>query len=109
LNCFDRLFWTTLRRIWSRWTDVLVLVKPETVVGWHRAGFRLHWRWWPGLGGGRPETTAAILALICRLAQETTTIAGQVRAAREPPDAAALWGDGAAGPRGTPALPAPIG
>jgi hypothetical protein len=33
LNAMDRLFWTTLRRFWSRWTDVLVIVKPETVVG----------------------------------------------------------------------------
>ena len=36
----DLTFWTTLRRIFSRWADVLVIVKPETVVGWHRAGFR---------------------------------------------------------------------
>src|SRR3982751_4674947 len=33
LNSWDRLFWTTLRQCWSRWPDVLVLVKPETVVG----------------------------------------------------------------------------
>ena len=32
LNVCDRLFWTTLRRFWSRWPDVLVIVKPETVV-----------------------------------------------------------------------------
>ena len=38
LNTFDRLFWTTLRRLWSRWADVLVIAKSETVVGWHRAG-----------------------------------------------------------------------
>jgi putative transposase len=38
LNYWDRVFWTTLRQCWSRWTDVLVLVKPDTVVGWHRAG-----------------------------------------------------------------------
>jgi hypothetical protein len=31
-----------VRRIWSRWADVLVIVKPETVVGWHRTGFRLY-------------------------------------------------------------------
>ena len=43
LNSLDRLFWATLRRIWCRWTDVLVIVKPETVVGWHRARFRLYW------------------------------------------------------------------
>lgn len=44
LNSLDRFFWMTLRRFWSRWTDVLVIVKPETVIGWHRAGFRLYWR-----------------------------------------------------------------
>jgi hypothetical protein len=33
----DRWFWITLRRLWSRWLDVLVFVKPETVVRWHRA------------------------------------------------------------------------
>jgi len=41
----DRAFWLVLSRLWSRWADVLVLVKPETVVRWHRAGFRLWWRW----------------------------------------------------------------
>jgi len=45
LNRLDRLFWTTLRQLWPRWTDVLVLVKPDTVIGWHRPGFRLYWRW----------------------------------------------------------------
>ena len=57
LNSFDRLFWTTLRRMWSRWADVLIIVKPETVAGWHRAWFRLDWKWrsWPH--GGRPKIT----------------------------------------------------
>ena len=45
LNSLDRLFWTTLRAVWCRWADVLDIVKPETVIGWHRAGFRLYWRW----------------------------------------------------------------
>ncbi len=44
LNNLDRLFWTALRLYWPRWSDVLAIVKPETVVGWHRAGFRLYWR-----------------------------------------------------------------
>src|ERR1700688_4790612 len=30
--------------VWARWTDGLIIVKPDTVVGWHRAGFRLYWR-----------------------------------------------------------------
>jgi len=41
----DRAFWLLLSRIWSRWADALILVKPDTVVRWHRAGFRLFWRW----------------------------------------------------------------
>src|SRR5882724_11168992 len=35
LNSLDRLFWTTLRCSWPRWSDVLVIVKPETMIGWH--------------------------------------------------------------------------
>jgi hypothetical protein len=64
LNPLDRLFWTALRRIWWRWAEVLVVVKPQTVVGWHRAGFRLFWRWRSGARGGRPKSTAEIRALI---------------------------------------------
>jgi transposase InsO family protein len=41
----DRVFWLVLSRLWSRWAEVLVVVKPDTVVRWHRAGFRLLWRW----------------------------------------------------------------
>ena len=70
LNSWDRLFWTTLRRCWSRWPDVLVLVKPDTVIGWHRAGFRLYWRWRSRPRGGRPKITEDIRALMQRLAQE---------------------------------------
>ena len=41
LRPLDRLFWIGLRRLWPRWTDLLVIAKPQTVVRWHRAGFRL--------------------------------------------------------------------
>ena len=70
LNRLDRLFWTTLRRLWPRWADVLVIVKPETVVGWHRAGFRLYWRWRSRPRGGRPKITEEIRVLIRRMAEE---------------------------------------
>lgn len=60
LNSLDRLFWTTLPHFWSRWADVLVIVKPETVIGWHRTGFRLYWRWRSRPRGGRPKITAEI-------------------------------------------------
>jgi hypothetical protein len=64
----DRLFWTTLCRYWSRWKDVLIIVMPDTVTGWHRAGFRLYWRWRSRPRGGRPKITDEIRSLIQRLA-----------------------------------------
>lgn len=70
VNSLDRLFWTALRHFWSRWAEVLVIAKPETVVGWHRAGFRLYWRWRSRPRGGRPKITAEIRALIYRIAKE---------------------------------------
>jgi putative transposase len=72
LNGFDRLFWTTLRHVWPRWSDVLLIVKAETVVGWHRAGFRFFWRWRSCQRGGRPKVTAEIRSLIVRMAQENS-------------------------------------
>ena len=45
LGAFDKLFWVLLRRVWSGWKRSLILVTPETVVHWHRAGFRQYWRW----------------------------------------------------------------
>jgi transposase InsO family protein len=56
--------------VWSRWADVLVIVKSETVVGWHRAGFRLYWRWRSRPRGGRPKIIGEIRVLIRRLAEE---------------------------------------
>ena len=43
LSPLDRLFWVLARRFWSAWKQALLLVTPETVVRWHRAGFRLYW------------------------------------------------------------------
>src|ERR1019366_3224177 len=44
MRAFDKVFWVLARRYWSGWKQALILVSPETVVGWHRAGFRLYWR-----------------------------------------------------------------
>ncbi|MCK4412546.1 MAG: integrase core domain-containing protein [Candidatus Eisenbacteria sp.] len=44
LRASDRAFWVALHRLWPDWTRPLVIVKPETVIGWHRKGFRLFWR-----------------------------------------------------------------
>ena len=45
LRFADRMFWLLARRFWSEWKQALIIVTPETVVRWHRAGFRMYWRW----------------------------------------------------------------
>ena len=41
----DKLFWVMLQRLWPGWIRALVLIQPNTVVRWHRAGFKLYWAW----------------------------------------------------------------
>src|SRR5438445_13067754 len=45
LFTIDRLLWVWLHRLWPRCLDTMMLVKPATVIQWHRQGFRLYWRW----------------------------------------------------------------
>src|SRR5881394_678502 len=45
LTSADRLLWAWLCEAWSDWRSALVIVKPETVIGWHRKGFRVFWTW----------------------------------------------------------------
>src|SRR5215471_9759340 len=45
MGAVDRIFWVFARRFWGAWKQSLVLVNPERVVGWHRAGFRRYWSW----------------------------------------------------------------
>lgn len=69
----DRVFWVCLSRLWSGWRSCLMIVKPETVIHWHREGFKLYWRWKSRKKLGRPETDAGIRALIRRMARENPT------------------------------------
>ena len=41
----DRLVWIALSQLWQDWRSILVIVKPETVIKWHRQGFKYYWRW----------------------------------------------------------------
>lgn len=71
LRPLDRLFWVFLSRLWPRWKDALVIVSPETVIGWHRQGFRLFWKWKSCRGKpGRPRTSKEIRELIQRMSRE---------------------------------------
>jgi putative transposase len=72
LSPWDRLFWLGLRRWWSRWASVLVVVKPETVVRWHRASFHWYWRFL-SRRRGRPRITPEVRQLIHSMAAQNPT------------------------------------
>src|SRR3984893_14262141 len=61
---FDRLVFTSLYRIAPGVLNALVIVKPETVIRWHRAGFRAYWRWKSRQRSGRPKVPLEIRQLI---------------------------------------------
>ncbi len=69
----DRIFWAWLSRLWPDWNTVLVIVKPETVIRWHRQGFRLYWRWKSRKKNGRPSVELEIRKLIRRMSRENPT------------------------------------
>ncbi|MCP4976084.1 MAG: integrase, partial [Maribacter sp.] len=75
----DRLFWIILYLFWNNWQESLIVLKPETVVGWHKKGFRLFWEW-----KGRSKSTGPP-----RINQEMTGVISSVTVAKP------LWG----GPR----------
>jgi hypothetical protein len=60
----DRLVFAELYRLAPGVFDALQLLKPETVIRWHRAGFRAYWRWKSRRRGGRPSTADGIRQLI---------------------------------------------
>jgi hypothetical protein len=61
---FDRLIFAGLYRIAPRIVNALVIIEPETVIRWHRTGFRLFWRWKSRARGGRPKVALEIRQLI---------------------------------------------
>ena len=70
LRPVDRVFWALLSRYWSGWKESLALVKPATVVAWHRRGFKLFWRWKSRKRGpGRPRISAELRKLIIEMAK----------------------------------------
>ena len=85
LFAIDRLLWIWLYRIWPRCLDAMVLVKPTTVVQWHREGFRLFWRW--RSKSGRPSVDREIRALIRQMSAANgcvATLAGMAGSLQRP-------------------------
>src|SRR5664279_2949003 len=114
LTASHKLFWVVLRKLWARWKEPLILVTPRTVGGWHRAGFRLYWKWLSRARstGGRKPVSKEIRALIFQMVAENPTwgaprihgellnlgfdlseptVSRWVRRAPRPPDPARRW------------------
>ena len=68
-NC-DRWFFIQLYRWFPSILKVLTIIRPETLVRWHRAGFRRYWRWKSHPRGGRPQIDTDLRALIRRMSME---------------------------------------
>ena len=69
----DRVFWVILSCLWPGWRHALVIVRPETVIGWHREGFRLFWTWKSRRRKpGRPPVSREIRHLVRRMSRENT-------------------------------------
>ena len=67
----DRILWVWLSRFWCNWKSVLVIVQPETVIGWHRQGFKLYWRWKSrSRNPGRPKISRELRDLIRQMSIE---------------------------------------
>jgi len=70
LRAGDRAFMVWLVRLWPSLLDVVQVVQPETVLRWHRAGFRIYWRWKSRKRVGRPRIDRELRDLIRRMSQE---------------------------------------
>jgi hypothetical protein len=66
----DRWFLIQLYRWFPSILQVLTIIRPETLVRWHRAGFRCYWRWKSRPRGGRPQIDADLRALIRQMSIE---------------------------------------
>src|SRR6201998_3398665 len=70
LTNHDRLFFIQLYRWFPSILQVLTIIRPETLLRWHRAGFRCYWRWKSRRRGGRPPVETELRALIRRMSIE---------------------------------------
>jgi putative transposase len=71
----DKLFWALLCRLWSGWKRAILVVQPETVIRWHRAGFKLYWKWISRrrVSVGRRPASKELRELIFRMVAENPT------------------------------------
>jgi len=71
LNRFDRMLWSWFCGTWTAWRAALCIVKPDTVIAWHRKGYRLFWTWKVRRGHpGRPAVPKEIRKLIGQMSRD---------------------------------------
>ena len=70
LHAWDKLLWVLARRFCAAWREYLSIVTPDTVVRWHRQGWRLFWHWKSRSRGGRPHLSAEVRELIATISRE---------------------------------------
>jgi putative transposase len=69
LTEMDRVFWIVVSSLWKNWRSSLQVVRPETVVRWHRRGFRLYWAWKSRRRWGRPAIGRDLRDLIRQMSR----------------------------------------
>ena len=67
LHRSDRYLWLVLMRVGSNWRNPLIILEPETLIGWQRTGFRIFWRWKSRRRLGRPEKDEELIQVIRRM------------------------------------------
>src|ERR1035437_4127397 len=68
----DRMIFSLMMDLLSNWKERMFIVKPETVIKWHRTAFRIFWRWKSQHKGGRPKVSREVINLIKQMANENT-------------------------------------
>ncbi len=76
LKNIDRIILIWLSRLWSNWKSALIIVKPETLIGWHKIIFKFYWRW-KSRKTGRPVTDWELIKLIRKMHKENPTWSAQ--------------------------------
>jgi len=69
LTEIDRIFWVLLSKLWTSWRHSLLVVQPQTVIGWQRRGFRRYWAWKSRRRSGRPVIDTELRDLIRRMSR----------------------------------------
>ena len=70
INKSDRLFFSLLKGMLLNWKERLFIVKPDTLIRWHRKGFRIYWKWKSKDNSGRPKIEREIITLIKQMASD---------------------------------------